>query len=183
MNSKLEEKLQDSAYRTAFVASQINIGIPFQIKALMKTRGWTQEKLAERTGMLQPRISAILSPGKVRPNIETLRRIAEGFDCGLLVRFASFSELARWSDSFDPERFDVPAFESDAALKMPKEEGALADATVQFSNVQSGAATNGVGARGSRALPAPRKLRRKCEVISMPKRSESTGMKRYARGA
>jgi transcriptional regulator with XRE-family HTH domain len=117
MTSKIEEKLQDHAYRTAFVASQINIGIPFQIKALMKTRGWTQEQLAERTGMLQPRISAVLKPGKVRPNIETLRRFAEAFDCGLLVRFAPFSELANWSDSFDPERFDVPAFEDEASLK------------------------------------------------------------------
>jgi transcriptional regulator with XRE-family HTH domain len=117
MTSKIEGKLQDHAYRTAFVASQINIGIPFQIKALMKARGWTQEQLAERTGMLQPRISASLRPGKVRPNIETLRRFAEAFDCGLLVRFASFSELANWSDSFDPERFDVPAFEDEARLR------------------------------------------------------------------
>jgi len=117
MTSKLEGKLQDHAYRTAFVASQINVGIPFQIKALMKTRGWTQEKLAERTGMLQPRISAILRPGKVRLNIETLRRFAEAFDCGLLVRFAPFSELARWSDTFNPERFDVPAFKDDLGFQ------------------------------------------------------------------
>ena len=119
MISKIVGKLRDHAYRSAFVASQINIGIPFQIKALMKTRGWTQEKLAERTGMLQPRISAILKPGKVRPNIETLRRIAEAFDCGLLVRFAPFSELARWSDSFDPEQFNVPAFDNDLGFKEP----------------------------------------------------------------
>ncbi len=117
MTSKLEGKLQNHAYRTAFVASQINVGIPFQIKALMKARGWTQDKLAERTGMLQPRISAVLKPGKVRPNIETLRRFAEAFDCGLLVRFAPFSELARWSDEFDPVRFDVPAFEDDRGFK------------------------------------------------------------------
>jgi transcriptional regulator with XRE-family HTH domain len=117
MISEIVRKLRDHEYRTAFVASQINIGIPFQIRALMKARGWTQEQLAERTGMLQPRISAILKPGKVRPNIETLRRIAEAFDCGLLVRFAAFSELARWSDSFDPDRFSVPAFEADPVFK------------------------------------------------------------------
>jgi transcriptional regulator with XRE-family HTH domain len=120
MTSKIEGKLQDHAYRTAFVASQINVGIPFQIKALMRARGWTQEELAERTGMLQPRISAVLKPGKVRPNIETLRRFAEAFDCGLLVRFAPFSELMRWSDSFDPERFNVPTFEDDPAFRPKK---------------------------------------------------------------
>lgn len=117
MTSKLAEKLQDPAYRTAFVSSQINVAIPFQIRALMKARGWTQEQFAQRAGMLQPRISAILKPGKVRPNIETLRRIAETFDCGLLVRFASFSELAQWSDSFDPERFNIPSFADDPFFK------------------------------------------------------------------
>src|ERR1700721_715811 len=113
MTSKLEGKLRDHAYRTAFVASQINIGIPFQIKALMKARGWTQDKLAERTGMLQPRISAVLKPGKVRPNIETLRRFSEAFDCGLFVGFAPFVDPAKGSAASDPKRFAVPKFKDD----------------------------------------------------------------------
>ena len=114
MTSKMVQKLRDPEYRKAFVASQINIGIPFQIRALLKSRpGWTQTTLAERTGMLQPRISGLMTPGKTRPNIETLRRVAEAFDCGLMVRFAPFSELARWSEDFDPESFNVPAFADD----------------------------------------------------------------------
>lgn len=110
MISKLFTKLRDPEYRKAFVASQVNIGVPFQLRALMRSRGWTQKELAERTGMLQPRISAMLKPGKTRPNIETLRRLAEAFDCGLIVRFAPFSELTRWSERFDPESFEVPSF-------------------------------------------------------------------------
>ncbi len=113
MISKIVRKLRDPEYRKAFVASQINIGIPFQLRAMLKARDWTQEKLAERTGMLQPRISAILKPGKVRLNIETLRRLAEAFDCALLVRFAPFSELVDWSDKFNPDTFVVPAFDEE----------------------------------------------------------------------
>ena len=115
MISKLWTKFRDREYRKAFVASQINIGIPFQIRALMKSNGrnWTQEELARRTGMLQPRISAMLKPGKTRPNIETLRRIAEAFDCGLMVRFVPFSTLALSSEQFDPETFDVLSFEAE----------------------------------------------------------------------
>jgi transcriptional regulator with XRE-family HTH domain len=114
MTSRLVEKLRDPQYRKAFVASQINIGIPFQIRAILRNRPeWTQETLAERAGMLQPRISGLMKPGKTHPNIETLRRLAEAFDCGLLVRFAPFSELARWSEDFDPESFTVPDFEHD----------------------------------------------------------------------
>lgn len=117
MISKTVEKLADPEYRKAFVASQINIGIPFQIRGLLKSRpGWTQATLAERAGMLQPRISGLMTPGKVRPNIETLRRIAEAFDCGLVVRFAPFSELARWSEEFNPETFNVPSFGDDSGF-------------------------------------------------------------------
>jgi transcriptional regulator with XRE-family HTH domain len=112
--SKLGEKLRDPEYRKAFVASQISIGVPFQIRAMLKGRpGWTQETIAQRAQMLQPRISGLMTPGKTRPNIETLRRIAEAFDCGLIVRFAPFSELARWSEEFDPESFSVPSFDED----------------------------------------------------------------------
>ena len=114
--SKVAEKLKDLAYRKAYIASQINIGIPFQIRALMKARGWTQETLAEKTGMLQPRISGLMKPGKTRPNIETLRRVAEAFDCALIVRFAPFSELARWAEDFEPDSFNVPAFSDDVGF-------------------------------------------------------------------
>ena len=129
MISKTFEKLKDQAYRTAFVASQINIGIPFQIRALLKSRpGWTQQKLAAKTGMLQPRISGLMTPGRVRPNIETLRRVAEAFDCALIVRFAPFSELARWSEEFEPDSFTIPSFDDDIGFierKSSKSAGAL----------------------------------------------------------
>lgn len=111
--SSVVEKLRDPEYRKAFVASQINVGIPFQIRALLKARGKTQGWLAEKTGMLQPRISGLMNPGKTRPNIETLRRIAEAFDCGLGVRFVPFTELAGWSEKFDPESFNVPDFNTE----------------------------------------------------------------------
>ncbi len=118
MISKRWAKLGDPEYRKAFVASQINIGIPFQIRALMKSRNWTQDDLARRTGMLQPRISTMLKPGKTRPNIETLRRIAEAFDCGLMVRFVPFSALALWSEQFAPDTFDVPSFKAEEKAGM-----------------------------------------------------------------
>jgi len=110
MISKLIRKLRDLEYRKAFVASQISIGIPFQVRALLKSRGWTQEQLADRAGMLQPRISAILTPGKTSLNIETLRRLAEAFDCGLSIQLVPFSELVRRSERFHPESLSIPSF-------------------------------------------------------------------------
>ena len=127
-------KLRDPEYRKAFVSSQINIGIPFQIRALLKSRGWTQEKLAERTGMLQPRISALLTPGKVRPNIETLRRLAEAFDCGLEVRFVPFGNLVQWSEHFDPEHFNIPTFDEEIRQAEEREDALVAASRIPLTN-------------------------------------------------
>ena len=126
MISKIFAKLKDPEYRKAFVASQINIAIPFQIRGLLKSRGWKQEDLAKRTGMLQPRISALLTPGKARPNIGTLSRIAEAFDCGLEVRFVPFSELASRSEIFDPENFSIPTFDEELRQSEEREEAIFA---------------------------------------------------------
>ena len=120
MISKSWEKLREPEYRKAFVEAQLSVNLPFQIRALLKERGWTQEDLAKKTGMLQPRISGLLSPGRTRPNIETLRRLASAFDCAVAVRFVPFSELLRWSDGFDPETFSVPSFTAqDAGGRRP----------------------------------------------------------------
>jgi transcriptional regulator with XRE-family HTH domain len=113
MTSKTAQKLRDAEYRKSFVASQVNIGIPFQLRALLRSRGKSQEWLAEKAVMRQPRISALLTPGKTRPNIETLRRLAEAFDCALEVRFIPFSELVERSERFDPESFSVPSFDEE----------------------------------------------------------------------
>lgn len=114
MAKKGSQRMRDPEYRRAFVASQINIGIPFQIKAMLKNRpGWTQAKLASEAGMSQSRISALMAPGKAWPNIQTLRRIAEAFDCGLMIKFVPFSELEEWAGDLDPDTFNVPAFAED----------------------------------------------------------------------
>lgn len=115
IHSKLISEMSAKEYREAYVASQINIGIPFQIRALRKSRGWHQECLAEHAKMAQPRISEIERPGERRLNIETLLRISAAFDVGLQVRFVPFSELINWSESFDPEDFEVKSFDDEIA--------------------------------------------------------------------
>jgi len=112
--TKTWERLCNPEYRRAFVASQLNIGIPFQIRALMQQRGLTQADLANLTGIRQPTISNLTRPGKVEPNIKTLRRLAEAFDCALMVRFVPFSELVRSADRFSPDTFTAVPFAQDS---------------------------------------------------------------------
>lgn len=112
--SKLIETLSKSkAHRAAFVASQINIGIPFQVRALRKQKGWDQKKLAAEAGMAQPRISLIEKPGYGSLTLDTLKSLAAGFDVGLVVRFVPFGELMRWSNNFSPDTFVVPSFDDE----------------------------------------------------------------------
>jgi transcriptional regulator with XRE-family HTH domain len=108
-------KLSDREYRGSFVESQINIGIPFQIRALRKQRNWTQPELADRAGMKQSRISAIEKPGGPKLNIDTLCRLASAFDVALDVRFVPFGELVQRSDGFDPDSFSVKSFPEELA--------------------------------------------------------------------
>ena len=100
------------------MASQITVGIPFQVRALRKQRKWDQAKLANEANMAQPRISAIERPGYGNLNLATLLRLASAFSVGLMVRFVPFSELLQWENSFSPDDFSVPSIdaESDSAF-------------------------------------------------------------------
>jgi transcriptional regulator with XRE-family HTH domain len=115
VNTKAQKiaRLKNKAYRQAFVASQINVGLPFQIRALREQNGWKQSVLAHKAGMLQPRISAMERPGEAKFNLETLRRLAAAFDVALVVRFVPFSELVNWSETFNPDTFAVLTFEQE----------------------------------------------------------------------
>ena len=126
IHSSLIKELLDKAYRDAYVASQIRVGLPFQARALRRSKGWTQEQLADAAGMSQPRIAEIEKPGKRRFNLDTLLRIASAFDVGLEVRFVPFGDVIDHNESFDPDTFYVPSFADELAAE-EQEETALAD--------------------------------------------------------
>lgn len=124
-------RLRNKEYRDAFIASQINVGLPFQVRSLREQRKWKQSQLADKTGMLQPRISAIETPGGGKFTLETLRRLACAFDVALVVKFAPFSELVDQSQNFNPDTFCVPSFADDLGLVERKEPVSAITANVQ----------------------------------------------------
>lgn len=115
ITSSLVAELREKAYRDAYVASQIRVGLPFQIRALRQQKGWTQGDLAAHAGMSQPRIAEIEKPGERKFNLETLLRIAAAFDVGLTVNFVPITELINREDRFDPDTFSVPTFAEELA--------------------------------------------------------------------
>jgi transcriptional regulator with XRE-family HTH domain len=115
--SELVQELQDKATRDAFVSSQMSIPLSFQILVLREQRGMTQKQLAEKAGMLQPRIAAMERPSGHEPNLRTLKRLASAFDVALVVRFVPFSELVKWAETFSPDTFVVPSFDDDLGFQ------------------------------------------------------------------
>jgi transcriptional regulator with XRE-family HTH domain len=101
-------------YREEFVAAQVKRGIPFQARAMLKSReGWTQQTLAERSGLTQGVISRALNPKYGNLTLNTIIRIAAGFDVAFIGKFVPFSELEKWFESMDEECVQVPTFEEE----------------------------------------------------------------------
>src|ERR1022692_931427 len=83
-------------YREQFVSAQVKRGIPFQIRALMKKQKLSQEKLALQSGLTQGVISRAADPNNGNLTINTIIRIAAGFDVAFVGMFVPFSELVKW---------------------------------------------------------------------------------------
>lgn len=83
-------------YREQFVAAQVKRGIPFQIRALMKNQGLSQEKLAAQAQLTQGVISRAADPNNGNLTLNTVIRIAAGFDVAFIGMFVPFSDLVKW---------------------------------------------------------------------------------------
>lgn len=132
--SEIIRSLAGKEYRDAFVEAEINTTLPFQIRAMRSSRGWTQTELAQRTGQKQKTISDFENPNYGRLTLTSLKRLASAYDVALVVRFAPFSELVDWTVSMSKPRMEVPSFEQD---EFSEAAGVAEDSmTVFYSSVE-----------------------------------------------
>lgn len=113
------ESMRDKEYRDIIVSEEINTGLPFQIRAMRKDRGWTQAELAEKAGMTQEAVSRAESLNYQRFALSTLRRLASAFDVALSVRFEPFSELASRMAHLSQGDLAIPGFDQDPGVSPP----------------------------------------------------------------
>lgn len=106
-------KLEKESYRDGYVQAQKAVGLAFQISALRKNKGWTEEELAKKCGWSKDRQIEIETVGGDELAWETLQTLAAAFDIGIMVKFASFSEMVEEEKSFDPNTFNVLSFNED----------------------------------------------------------------------
>src|SRR5437867_1697640 len=112
---QIVSSLGDKAYRDAFVADQIRIGVPFQIKQMREALGLSQEQLGQQMTppMVQESVWRLENPNKANLTIGTLLRVASACDVGLMVRFVPYSELIDSTPWISGRDRTVPSFSKD----------------------------------------------------------------------
>jgi transcriptional regulator with XRE-family HTH domain len=125
--SNLWQKLNRSErYRESFPSAVVKRMLPLQIRVLRKQRGWSQAQLAQESKLTQGVISRAEDPDYGNLTVNTLVRIAAGFDCAFIGRFVPFSELGKWYTTLSNEKaLEVPSFKDDSGFierKAPKAE-------------------------------------------------------------
>lgn len=118
--SNLREKLgQSKRYRESWTASVVKRMLPLQIRVLRRQREWSQADLAKESELTQGVISRAEDPNYGNLSINTLIRIAGGFDCAFIGRFVPFGELGRWYTTIaDDKALEVPSFPQDRGFEM-----------------------------------------------------------------
>jgi hypothetical protein len=108
-------KWKDREYRQGYLEGSIEQGIAWQIRVNRKMRGWSQEDLAVLLGTHQSAVSRMEDTTYGSHSVETLLSVANAFDCGLVVKFVPFSEIARLSEDLSPEAMLVEPFAVEAS--------------------------------------------------------------------
>ena len=108
---QLTKLLEDPVFRREFLADYVQEILATQIRAIREQRGWTQEQLGDAAhGMSQVQISRLENPDYSGASVNSLKRLAQGLDVGLIIRYAPFSEFVDWVVNQSPERLVPPSF-------------------------------------------------------------------------
>ncbi len=122
-SDRISRLLSSQESRVAYIKAKLAVLVPAQIRAL-RLRSTNppmpkQSDLARQSAMHQSRISMFETPGAANITLETLSKVAAGLRCGVVVKFAPFSEMLRWENSFSPDLFNVPRIEEDYEFIRP----------------------------------------------------------------
>ena len=110
----LWQKLSRSKkYRHSFASSYIKRGIPYQILAMMQQRKWTQSQLAKHANLSQGVVSRAANPDYGDLTLNTIIRIAEGFDVAFIGKFVPFSGFIKELSNASGMSLHVQSFPND----------------------------------------------------------------------
>lgn len=108
LREELRQDFRDEDYAYAYVEDFLNAEIATQIKVLREQRDCTQQQLAERAGMQQPRLSLLEDVNYGAWSIKTLKKLARALDVTLKVSFESFGSRINDIANFKREALQRP---------------------------------------------------------------------------
>lgn len=113
---KLIAKLENKAYREAYVCEHIKTSVPLQIRHLREQRKLTQAELAKQAKTTQTVISRLEDPNYGNLTLNSLLKIATGLDVALLVKFVSFTKLLSEFQDLSLKALSVKSFTEELAM-------------------------------------------------------------------
>jgi transcriptional regulator with XRE-family HTH domain len=113
LRHSLREEFQNKDYRLSYADESLSTYIATQIKVLREQRNWTQQELANFSGMAQPRIALLEDINYSSWSISTLKRLAQAFDLRLSVKFETFSSLIPEIETFSRDSLKRASFDED----------------------------------------------------------------------
>jgi transcriptional regulator with XRE-family HTH domain len=121
--ASLWQRLRSKKFRDAFVATQFKRSIPFQITAIRKKLGWSQEQLAKAANLTQGVISRAENPDYGNLTFNSVLRMAAGLDVAVVIEFVPFSKLLRVFDSRSEDLAPATFEEEDKMLSENEAQG------------------------------------------------------------
>lgn len=109
----LFDKLQDSDYRKAFIASTIRAAVPLHFRYLRKSRRLTQSQVEKTSGKAQSWISQLENSSYGKMTVQTLLDLAAVYDVALLIKPVPFSRFLREYDDFSDSALEVESFQEE----------------------------------------------------------------------
>jgi ribosome-binding protein aMBF1 (putative translation factor) len=86
--------MHDRENRQAYMVASVEQDIAWQVRINRERRGWTQTQLAQKIGTKQSAIARIEDPTYGKVSLVTLTKLADVFDCALMLRLVDFEKFA-----------------------------------------------------------------------------------------
>ena len=133
---RLWTKLKSKRYRDQFVSAQARRVFAFQLRAIMKRRGLSQEKLAEQAGLTQGVISRAADPNYGKLTTTVMVKIANGLDMAYCGMFVPFTKAVQWASSLSDESVQVLTFVEEQA-ELAQIQAKLGEVPLSVQSMQS----------------------------------------------
>lgn len=111
-----KDEWADREYRACYAEAAVEQGVAFQIQVNRKLRGRSQKDLADRIGTKQNAVSRLEDPEYGAHSMRMLMKVAAAFYVALVVKLASFSTLARESESLSEGHLYAASYDDEMRI-------------------------------------------------------------------